>query len=496
MSVFLEFLMVITRLSPPAQASIALVSLISLWHLFLAPQAGLSVDEAHYALYALKPDWSYFDHPPLVGWLQIPFVWFSQHDWLTRLLPISLFALTQFLLYRLAFAFFPSAPAWLGFWTLVLIQLSLMFQLLGLAMLPEAPLMVFALLTLLTLIKLRQHPKLSTWLWLGLWLGLAALSKYTAITLALSIVLVMLIERRWDWLRTSGPWLAALITLILILPVLYWNMQHDWLSFRYQLEHGTRDPHWSVLRALGSQSAQFILYGPLLYLVGLGLMLTYVWRPSSYRLAALFALPILLLFAYGSGHKLTLPHWTALAWLFIAPVVAHWCLHQWSRFGVRLFAIGQGFFLLVLSLVLNLLLAMPWLVSAPNHPLQDLYGWPQAYEKAQHWQQRIASTSGEVPALFVTNWTHASRLAWYAYPQPVYVTDTRFDQFDLWFGQPTAQTTGLLIVPAYADDLRFGSPGHFARCELLERDNVHIRNTPIIAFSLYLCHGYQPVSHD
>ena len=35
---------------------------------------GLSVDEAHYLLYAVHPALSYFDHPPLVGWVQWPLV--------------------------------------------------------------------------------------------------------------------------------------------------------------------------------------------------------------------------------------------------------------------------------------------------------------------------------------------------------------------------------------------------------------------------------------
>ena len=38
-------------------------------HLLIIQNIGLGVDESHYAMYALHLDWSYFDHPPLVGWL-------------------------------------------------------------------------------------------------------------------------------------------------------------------------------------------------------------------------------------------------------------------------------------------------------------------------------------------------------------------------------------------------------------------------------------------
>ena len=39
-------------------------------HACVGAAVGLSVDEAHYLLYALHPALSYFDHPPLVGWVQ------------------------------------------------------------------------------------------------------------------------------------------------------------------------------------------------------------------------------------------------------------------------------------------------------------------------------------------------------------------------------------------------------------------------------------------
>lgn len=477
---------------PAARAGAILVLLVSIWHLFLAGQAGLSVDEAHYALYALKPDWSYFDHPPLVGWLQIPFVTLSQSDWALRIAPILLFALINLLSYQLAMQGFENPHPWLGFWTLALINSAVMFQLLGLAMLPETPLLVFGLLSALTLLKIRQHNTLKHWLWLGVWLGLAGLSKYTAIMLVLSIALIMLIEKRFYWLKTPGPWLGALIALLLISPVLYWNSQNDWISFAYQFEHGTRDPDWSFTRALASQGAQFIVYTPLLYFAGLVLMVGALWRWTEYRFLALFALPVIILFAYSSGHKLTLPHWTAFAFLILAPVVAHWAIRSWQQGWVRWRVYISSAIALCLAFILNTLLALPWLVSAPNHPLQELYGWDEAYQRAQAWQTHIAQHTGDKPPLFVTNWTHASRLAWQAHPQPVYVTDTRFDQFDLWFGEPAAGSSGLMVNPSYGDRLRFERPGHFARCDQLETLYYTIKGRNIVSYDLYHCHNYQP----
>ena len=57
----------------------------SLIHFVLGWVLGLSADEAHYALYAAYPALSYFDHPPLVGWIQWPLVSLNAPDGLLRL---------------------------------------------------------------------------------------------------------------------------------------------------------------------------------------------------------------------------------------------------------------------------------------------------------------------------------------------------------------------------------------------------------------------------
>jgi len=61
--------------------------LVTVIHFVFGFILGLSVDEAHYALYALHPDLSYFDHPPLVGWLQILPVKLNWTDGWIRLVP-------------------------------------------------------------------------------------------------------------------------------------------------------------------------------------------------------------------------------------------------------------------------------------------------------------------------------------------------------------------------------------------------------------------------
>ena len=74
-----------------------LILLFSLIRLLVAPFFGLGVDEAHYVLYAKYLDWSYLDHPPLMGWLHAPFLYiFGAHEFLASLPNILLFAATSY----------------------------------------------------------------------------------------------------------------------------------------------------------------------------------------------------------------------------------------------------------------------------------------------------------------------------------------------------------------------------------------------------------------
>ena len=87
--------------SPSAWTAIC-ISIAALVHLALGFSVEFSVDEAHYALYAKHLAWSYFDHPPLVGWIQWPLVSLTSSEGIIRLIPELLWVLSTFLVYQVA----------------------------------------------------------------------------------------------------------------------------------------------------------------------------------------------------------------------------------------------------------------------------------------------------------------------------------------------------------------------------------------------------------
>lgn len=506
-----------TRLLPH-HAAIALVALMTLVHIALAFVAELGGDEAHYALYGLMPDWSYFDHPPLVGWLQIIPMWLFPSDWGARIVPIGLYVALNWLLYRLTLSLFlalplraaSSSPAsnqqteqacsvcdWRGFWSIALLNGTLMFPLMGFGMLPDDPLLVIvlALVWLVWEMLKTEQASLKQWLLLGLLVGLAALSKYTAVTLVVSLLAVLIIEKRWQWLTDKGLWLAVLVALLVISPLIYWNAIHDWASFVYQLNHGTHNPDWRLERLLRSQAAQFAVYLPLLFLLGWWMLFArHNYRSRPHRLLLLFALPVFALFLWSSGREENLPHWPSLAWLLLIPLVVDWLWQRRQRLMIRGLVYLQILFSVILVTLLHSLMFSSWIAFDDHkHPLQGELGWEAAAQTATELQTQLTNESNPAQPLplFVSNWSYASHLTWYVRPQPVYVTTGKQTQFEFWFGRAAPGMDGLLVVPHYETvPPQTNRPNRFEQCEPVKTLPIESKHSIIVSYYFYHCRNY------
>lgn len=452
--------------SKPVTYTVLLLAAVTLLHGIVAAILPLSIDEAHYALYGAFPALSYFDHPPMVGWLQfVALSILGNSELALRLWALLIWIGVCIALYRLARRILPE-QAYSGFFSVALINLATLNQLISMSVLPEIPLLLFSLLTAHLVLDLVETPTQNStriWLKLGVVLGLAALSKYTAITLVLSIALVLVVERRWSELLNKGPWLGALIALVLISPILIWNAEHQWISFTYQLEHGTGRSEWDFANIAILQVAQFGLYGAALYCVGWVVGTRTLLQKASTlpqrqaRALALFSLPILLLFGISAGKGHSLPHWTMVSWVLLSPLTLAALISGWKRPLWRRLQLVSHALSLILITLMFLILAVPQLLPEKlvSSTRQDFEGWSKAAQTAQTLlaalpdaepSQSGDQAGGSKGRIMITSWTEASRVAWYAYPTPVNVLSERNKQFHIWYGEADALEQGVLIV--------------------------------------------------
>lgn len=513
---------------PPQRVLIWLLAGISLVHVMLGFALGLSGDEAHYAMYAAMPDWSYYDHPPLVGWVQWPLVAAGAPDGVLRLIPNLVWVVTAWLMFDItrqlalqqgqAGSHVPASGSrvsntqslvWpgnsadraqrAGLWAVAAFGVAPVLHILGIGLLPDTLLMLWGAAVmrhLLPMLRSAQACSLRNWLVLGALLGLAGLSKYTAVFLAAGVVAALVGVHGWRVLARPAPWLAVLLAVLIILPVLLWNAAHDWLSFRYQLNHGSGSA-WALRHMLGFLAAQLLLYPAMVW--GLWACCR---NPASWvvvrPLVWLAALPLGVL-TYMAGGGTGLPHWTAPAWVAAAPLAGLGLQALWDRGRRRTSQVLLGAQALLSAGIFGLMLSAgpTWLSStAPAgtgqaaqsdevNPFTDFYGWQSAAQTATE----LAQGRG-VKHLAVQNWTLASRLAWYARPLPVHVLDAGFDQFSLWTGPlPTGADALLMDWSQMAYTLPVGE-GRFERCELLRTLPVVAGGRTVAHFSWFHCHNW------
>jgi 4-amino-4-deoxy-L-arabinose transferase-like glycosyltransferase len=83
------------------------------------------------------------------------------------------------------------------------------------------------------------------WILSGIWLALAAWTKYTAVALAVPIGLILLLDpfARRAW-RTPGPYLMAAAFLVTFLPHLVWLVEHDFLPIYHADMRAKSAMHW------------------------------------------------------------------------------------------------------------------------------------------------------------------------------------------------------------------------------------------------------------
>ena len=120
---------------------------------------------------------------------------------------------------------------------------------------PDMALIPFAVAMMWALVRLNESGDARWWLAAGAVRGAGVVVEIHRRDAACrrSLAFMLVPEWRRRWLVSPYPWLAALIAVVLFLPVLIWNAEHDWASFRFQLVRATATHEWS-LRTSGISS--------------------------------------------------------------------------------------------------------------------------------------------------------------------------------------------------------------------------------------------------
>ena len=105
------------------------------------------------------------------------------------------------------------------------------------------------------------------WYLAGISIGLGFMGKYTALLIYPCLLLYLLFSYKDRfWLKRKEPYIAGIISLLVVTPVIYWNISHGQVTIRHTLGHAhATDAAYSFMTALEFVASQVLLITPIVF---------------------------------------------------------------------------------------------------------------------------------------------------------------------------------------------------------------------------------------
>lgn len=345
-------------------------------------------DEAYYWVYSKFLDWGYFDHPPMVALLIKLGYSVFQNELGVRLLFLLLNVLSLLIIEKLT-----DRRNLLLFYA---IALSLaVLQIAGFVAVPDMPLIFFTALFFLFYKRFLQRASLTTTILLGLVTAALLYSKYHAVLIVFFVLLSNL-----KLFNRYQTYLAGFIALLFFVPHLWWQYQHDWISFRYHLFESNVNPY-KFSFTLEYIGGQILLAGPLAGIILLPAAFLYRTKNVFERGLKFTLGGIYLFFLLSSFRGRVEGNWTSPAIVPLIILSYHFLIEKitWRRWLLRLLPVTM-----VLVLFARIIMIVDVL---PIKAIRQRYhGWKE-------WPQMMKVKTQDLPIVFENSYQRASKYWFY-----------------------------------------------------------------------------------
>ncbi|HET6723303.1 MAG TPA: glycosyltransferase family 39 protein, partial [Chitinophagaceae bacterium] len=285
-----------TRPSAPNTPVIFLLSILkfSVPFLLIHPAFELQRDEYLYFQQGQHLDLGYLENPPLLSYLGYVSSWFGNKEWLVKFWPAFIGSLTVIvtcmITARLGGKAFAQFLAGFGVITGAFLRIHILFQ-------PNLLDIFFWTCSLYFLLKFVQANNQKDLLRLAICLALGWWSKYSIAFLIASIVIGFMLTRHRPILLQKNTWKAVGISLLIVLPNVWWQYAHKWPLIHHMQE--LRETQLVYVNPADFIKEQLLLLFPVLIVWIAGLI--WLFRNTTYRIFAWIYVSVILLLIIGSG---------------------------------------------------------------------------------------------------------------------------------------------------------------------------------------------------
>ena len=388
----------------------------------------LHPDEAYYWVYSQHLDWGQFHQPPMIAvFIKIGYFLF-ENELGVRLISIATHLFSLALIFKMVQ---PKKPWLFG---LALASLFLLHAGALLAV-PDSPLVFFSVLFLWFLKKYLNHDSYTTALILALIAACILYSKYHGI-----LFLGFCLLPNLKILKRKSFWLIPVLSFLLFVPHILWQIEYDYPSFRFHLFNREMVP-WKWTWILEYIGGQVLFLGP----VGLILFyFSYKNKSNSAFDKTLFftSSAIFLFFLILSFRNKTEANWTALA--FIPLIISGGKLLE----SVLKSKVLLGVVSLIVLFIFTIRIELATGLFKPDLNLNFKYKFYNS------WADAINKKAGEMPVIFMDSYQLPS-LYWFytgeksmAYSTAIYPGN----QYDFYDFIPDFNGEKIMVIQTYLDN--------------------------------------------
>ena len=428
-------------------------------------QLNLAPDEAQYWDWSRTLQWSYYSKGPLIAVINAIGTSFLG----ATELGVRAGAMVGAAVMQVA------VLGWIGirlgrirtaFWTLVVLNTTLLFMAGGLLMTTDNPLLVCWILGMICLSAAVDKGHLASFIFMGVFLALGIAAKYTMV-----LFIPLALAAAW-WIGRGQElpvafWKRLVRTLAAggaagMLPILIWNATNDWVGIKHVLYRGAMAGEKARVffelknfpEYLGSQLGVvtpwwfvFLFIGA--WLVGRQLLRrqsepAFAWLPRSTGIIlTVFFWPVWLFFLFWSLHTKVEANWSATAYpagIVMTALAVERFIHRENR---PRWAFAWPALGVVVFLLLHLQSFIPF--EGRKNPVHRLRGWQDLGMQVDQARQEL----GDGTFVFSNEYGVTSELSFYvpgqerAYCLP---GNRKMNQYDFWPAPDPASRNAIYVV--------------------------------------------------
>ena len=485
------------RLSFVEKLLIGVAAYFVLLKLMFSTFAFPMADEAYYWLWGQHPALSYFDHPPLQGWLQgvvhaVPgrsplalrlpaLVAFAGIAWVLLATAKRVGGEGWRLLFLKSLVVYLASPVFGGFFGSVVFNDYLLVAL----MIGSG----WFFLCYFADVEAVGRGRLRDLFLAAVLLGLAGLSKYNAVFMGLGVVAVVLARPKLRPLLMGWQiYAAGALVLAMQAPVLLWNWQHDFASFQFHAGGRFREKFAGFdaakMRAFAVDTLSMVSW----FIVPA--VVSFFLRNPRDPFLATGRLLALATFVFSSATFLYVANFSWVVWWWNIAAFALLFPFLGRTIGPLMLTLHTVFGIVVCTVLVASMTVMPVTLLIGRGPLMEAeteYGWDEVAAAMRAEQAKHGAAF-----LGANRYQGASKLAFELDDPQIAELSARRDGFDDWWDAEARYGEDAIIVVDGEEDVETWAK-RFGSTELLREVRIERFGYVLDSYTIHLGRGFRPL---